>query len=156
DNAGFAVPLLGAGQTIDRDGDVTPIEAVTDEAGPFTGAILRGTSDFAELASVDLATVWTPSPQFQFGYTEGETERWQRDEDHSAPPTVLAPLTPPVRLLKADLARVPNMWGGASFSINEAYDSLHQHAIAESRHYEGRALDLGVMDGADGPAGTES
>jgi hypothetical protein len=140
------------GQTADRNGiDDTP-EAIPSAAGFFSGAILPGTADFGRLAAVDLAQVWTPSSRFQFGYTEGEPQQWQRDEDHLAQPTVIPPLTELVRLLGADLARVPGLWGDAAFSINEAYDSLHHHVIPESLHYEGRALDLDVMGRPSGGA----
>lgn len=144
DNALFAVPLFATGQTADRNGAESPLEAIPSASGPFTGAILRGTEDFARLAAV--AAVWQPSPRFQFGFTEGEPEPWQRAEDRLAQPTVIPPLTRLVHLLNEDFARVPELWTDAVFSINEAYDSLHHHAIPESLHYEGRALDLDVLD----------
>jgi hypothetical protein len=145
DNALFAAPLFATGQTADRDGNASPGEAIPSAAGQFTGAILRGTADFARLSAVDLAATWRPSPRFQFGFTEGETEPWQRDEDRFAQQSVIQPLTQLVHLLSADLARAPDLWGDATFSINEAYDSLRHHSIPESLHYEGRALDLDVL-----------
>jgi hypothetical protein len=121
------------------------MEVSPSASGPFTGAILRGTADFARLAALDLADVWGPSPQFQFGFTEGEPQQWQRDEDRLAQPTVIPPLTNLVHLLREDLVRAHGLWGEAAFSINDAYDSLHHHTIPESLHYEGRALDLDVL-----------
>src|SRR5262249_6409035 len=142
DNALFAVPLFATGQTADRNGNIDPVEFNPTASGPFTGAILRGTDDFARL--VDITKVSRASSQFKFGFREGEPQKWQRDEDHYAQATLVPPLTSLVRLLRADLVRASGFWGNATFSVNDAYDSLHHHSIPESLHYEGRAVDLDV------------
>ena len=150
DNACYAVPLFVSGQTRDRQGKANTPEAIPTAAGVFTGAILPGTRDFAQLAAVDLGQVWIPSSQFQLGYFDGEPQPWQRHEDHLAQATIIPPLTELVHLLHADLLRVPDLWSNAVFSINDAYDSLRQHVVPDSLHYEGRALDLDVLDRPSG------
>jgi hypothetical protein len=141
-NALFAVPLFAVGQAADRTGVETNREAGPTASGPFTGAILRGTEDFERLQSVDRGAAWGDSGRFGFGYFEGEPEQWQRDEDRLVQPSVIGPLASLVHLIERDLQRLPELWGDATFRINDAYDSLGQHEVPESLHYEGRALDL--------------
>lgn len=144
DNDLPTIPLFAIGGSADRTGVATPDEAGPTASGPFTGAILPGTEDHGRLQGVDLGETWGGDPRFVFGYAEGETQPWQLEEDRRAQRSVVGPLEGLVRLIHRDVERLPTLWGNSRFSINEAYDSLRQHDIPQSLHYEGRALDLDV------------
>ena len=148
-NVVFAVPLFALGEKVNRAGDKAQTLAETDSiraSGFFTGAILRGTDDFDRLIRLDTFPDIPPhpwgTPPFIFAL-ETESQPWQREEDRLAQSSLLPPISMLVRLVHDDSAfRADQM-----FSINEAYDSTGVHGLV-SLHYEGRALDLQVFNGA--------
>ncbi len=153
DNALFAVPLVARGERINRVGAQG---AGADEkdgvngSGPFTGAILRGTDDFARLRSLE--ALWAPNPPHVFGQQD-ELFAWQREEDTLVQESLLGATEQLVRFLLAERSRLADTWGSTLFSIDEAYDSTGVHGL-RSLHSEGRALNLSVnADGAGRLAG---
>jgi len=144
-NEAFAIPLFIVGDKMNRAGDKgTSNISETDPAkasGPFTGAVLPGTADFYRLKRLDAAYTPDPGPwPFDFSL---QTELPQfRIEDKLGQESLREPLQNLVRLIGQD----SRSWQGATFSINEAYDSTGAHGSI-SLHYEGRAMDFQAFFG---------
>jgi len=152
-NATFVIPVFNSGDQMNRAGQIQNrgLSETSDFAsGPFTGAILPGTADWARLLRLDSYPSNPPepwgAPPFVFedyNYNDpAEPLSYQKLEDRLVQPSLIPPTRSLVKLINLDLSRRPDLWKDSLFRINEAYDSVGEHDSLTSLHYEGRALDF--------------
>jgi hypothetical protein len=144
-NSLFVIPLFVRGEKMNREGVKTTRQLPEATAsGPFTGAILPGTTDWTRLIRLDSYPADPPQPWGTppFIFQESEPLPYQKLEDRLAQPSILQPLRSLRYLITLDWNRRTDLWEDSQFRINEAYDSVGEHPDVTSLHYEGRALDF--------------
>jgi hypothetical protein len=142
-NSSFVIPLLTAGHAgFDKLTGQYAKGLAEDRANdPIRGRMAQGTADFTN--SSDLTATWAGAGRT---FKDEEPNPYLGD-DHLGDPAVVGPLGTLASLIDLAVKNKELTVPPTGLMITEAFDEQGEHS-KNSRHYEGRAVDIGATGDA--------